>query len=126
MARRDITGAVDFAHLEGYAAGDQGVVDEVLEIFREQSEIWVRLLDPAGDAEGWRDGAHTLKGASLGVGAFDLAGVCGEAEVASGAGEAERIALLERVRNALNAALGDIAAYTHERALQSLQTPPRR
>ena len=126
MARRDITGAVDFAHLEGYAAGDQEVVDEVLAIFREQSEVWVRRLDPVGAAEGWRDGAHTLKGASLGVGAFQLADVCTEAEAASGRSEGERTVLRERVRHALNAALADIAAYAHERALQSLRTPPRR
>ncbi len=30
MARRDITGAVDFAYLQNYAAGDLDLVDEVL------------------------------------------------------------------------------------------------
>ena len=125
MARRNLIGAVDFAHLEGYAAGDQGGVDEGLAVFREQSEVWVRLLDPAGAAQGWRDGAHTLKGAALGIGAFALADVCAEAEAASDREEGERIALLECVRNALNVALTDIAAYAHERALQSLRTPIR-
>ena len=46
MARRDITGAVDFPYLEQYAAGDGALIDEVLSIFREQSAIWLRLLDP--------------------------------------------------------------------------------
>lgn len=122
MARRDITGAVDFAHLETYAAGDAVVIEEVLQIFREQSSLWIRLLDPAAP-EGWRDGAHTLKGASLGIGAFDLAEVCSRAEQAAGAGEVERAVLLEKIRNALDAVMTDIFAYTHECALQSLKTP---
>ena len=39
MARRDLTGAVDFDYLEGYAGGDQAVVDEVLGLFRQQAEL---------------------------------------------------------------------------------------
>jgi HPt (histidine-containing phosphotransfer) domain-containing protein len=83
MARRDLTGAVNFKHLETYAADDQAVVDEVLAIFREQAAMWIRLLDPA--AEGWRDAAHTLKGSALGIGAFALADECEAAELAGAA-----------------------------------------
>jgi HPt (histidine-containing phosphotransfer) domain-containing protein len=120
MARRDITGAVDFAHLERYAAGDAGVVDEVLALFREQAAMWIRLLDPA--SEGWRDAAHTLKGSALGVGAFQLADACGAAELAP-PDLVDRAAKLAQVRDALDAALADIAAYVHEQALKSLKSP---
>lgn len=123
MARRDITGAVDFAYLESYAAGDAVVITEVLGLFKEQAAVWGRLLDPSGDAQGWRDGAHTLKGASLGIGAHQLADVCDRAEQASSQGEIERTLLLDELRNAQDAVLSDIAAYIHERALQSLKTP---
>ncbi len=105
MARRDITGAVDFAYLETYAAGDQQVVEEVLAMFREQSSLWLRLLDPHGDPASWRDGAHTLKGASMGVGAFQLGQACEAAEAGSQNDGATRAALLDRVRDRLNAAL---------------------
>lgn len=125
MARRDITGAVDFGHLEAYAAGDQGLIDEVLDLFKQQVEMWMRLLDPRGDAGVWRDGAHTLKGASLGVGAFDLARACAAAEQGETAGPGEKAVMLEHIRDALDAALADIAAYTHEQALKSLKTPKR-
>ena len=37
--------------------------------------------------------------------------------------EAEGAGGLDAVRNAMDAALGDVAAYAHERALQSLRTP---
>jgi HPt (histidine-containing phosphotransfer) domain-containing protein len=114
MARRDITGAVDFGYLEGFAAGDQKVVDEVLALFREQAELWTALLDP--DAEGWRDAVHTIKGAARGIGALPLGDAC---EAAERAGPQA----LGDVRHALDLALADIAAYAHEQALNSLKTP---
>ncbi|HVN00814.1 MAG TPA: Hpt domain-containing protein [Caulobacteraceae bacterium] len=116
MARRDIKGVVDFAYLEGFAAGDETVVDEVLALFREQSTIWGAMLAP--EHEGWRDAVHTIKGAARGVGAFQLGDVC---EACEAAGPAD----LPSVRDALDAALHDIAAYAHERALSSLKSPGR-
>jgi HPt (histidine-containing phosphotransfer) domain-containing protein len=114
MARRDLTGAVNFRYLEDFTAGDEAVIDEVLALFREQAAMWSVLLDPASD--GWRDAVHTIKGAARGVGAFALGDVCAEAE-ARGADH------VNAVRDALDAALGDVAAYAHERALQSLKSP---
>ena len=109
MARRDLTGAVDFGHLETYAGHDAELVEEVLGLFDEQMATWMRLLDP--DAPTWRDAAHTVKGAALGVGAFQLAEACGAAEAAGeGASPAERVRLTEKVRDAVAAALHDIAA----------------
>jgi len=121
MARRDLTGAVDFGHLESFAAGDAALIEEVLAMFREQAAVWVRLLDPHGAEGGWRDSAHTLKGAALGVGAFRLAEACGEAETAWESDPGHKAVLRGRVLDALDAALSDIAAYEHEQALQSLK-----
>jgi len=118
MARRDITGAVNFEVLEGFTAGDQAVIDEVLDLFRQQVELWTPLLDAKSD--GWRDAAHTVKGAAAGIGADALARVCGEAEVTP-----DNLAgpVLDRVRTALDAAVGDVAAYQHEQMLRSLRSP---
>ena len=121
MARRDITGAVDFDFLESYVAGDQALVEEVLGLFDEQAELWMRLLDPAGDPGAWRDGAHTLNGSAGGIGARTLAAVCGEAEQAAGESAALKAALLERLQTALDLVRADIAAYRHEMALKSLR-----
>lgn len=112
MARRDITGAVDFAYLEGFAAGDETLIDEVLAIFREQAGMWSPMLDSG--AEGWRDAVHTVKGAARGVGAFALGDACE-------ACERDGPAMLRDVHAALDLALMDIAAYAHERALKSLK-----
>jgi hypothetical protein len=112
MSKRDLSGAVDFAYLEGFALGDAKVIDEVLALFREQASLWAPMLD-AGQ-EGWRDAVHTIKGAARGVGAFALGDACERAE-AAGPGA------LPAVHAALDAALFDVAAYVHEQALKSLK-----
>ncbi len=121
MARRDLTGAVDFAYLENYAGGDLGVVEEVLALFREQASLWARLLEPDAPAQSWRDAIHTLKGSARGIGANALAEACEAAEAAPAGAE---IPGLARVRDDLDAVLSDIAAYVHELALRSLKSPP--
>ncbi|MBV9508748.1 MAG: Hpt domain-containing protein [Caulobacteraceae bacterium] len=118
MAKRDLTGAVDFAYLEAYAGGDAGVVAEVLALFREQAALWARLLEPTA-AEGWRDAVHTLKGSARGIGAAALGEACAAAEAAD---DAARPAALAHVLDALDLALADIAAYLHEEALKSLKS----
>ena len=119
MAKRDITGAVDFAYLETYAAGDMALVDEVLGLFREQVELWRPMIKPeAGRA--WGDAVHTLKGAARGIGAFALAEACDVAEKSEK--QPERAPpLLDAVHDALDTALSDVAAYQHERMLQGLR-----
>lgn len=118
MARRDLTGAVQFEVLESFAAHDDGVIEEVLNIFREQAAIWTPMLDVR--SQGWRDAAHTVKGAAASIGAAELTRLCGEAETAE---RAVASPALDRVRDALDRVLADIAAYQHERLLQSLRTP---
>jgi hypothetical protein len=116
MARRDLTGAVDFSVLEGMTGGDAAISEEVLGLFVEQAALWSALLNPKID--GWRDGVHTIRGAAGGIGADDLAAICGEAEAAE---QTLAAPALERVRTALDAALADVAAYRHELMLRSLK-----
>ncbi len=116
MARHDLSGAVDFTVLERVVGGDTDVTEEVLGLFVEQAALWSGLLE-IGD-EGWRDAAHTLRGAAAGIGADGLARACAEAEAADQAAAAP---FLDRVRNALEAALGDVAAYRHELKLRGLR-----
>lgn len=94
--------AVDFDYLEGFAAGDMQVVTEVLELFRGQAELWGAALETPG--EGWRDIAHTIKGAARGIGANRLGEVCDRAEQ----GDASQI---PEVRAALADAVAAIEGY---------------
>ncbi len=121
MARRDLTGAIDFAYLESYTAGDQVIIDEVLSLFREQAALWRRLLDPQVEIEGWRDAVHALKGAAGSIGARDLAQACAAAERGSDSGHGARSSGLSGVLDGLDLVLADIAAYQHEQALKSLK-----
>jgi HPt (histidine-containing phosphotransfer) domain-containing protein len=116
MARRDLSGAVDFAVLEATTGGDDGISEEVLGLFVQQAALWSPMLDVR--EEGWRDGVHTLRGAAAGIGAGALAAACAAAEAAD---KAEAAPLLERVRDALETALADVAAWRHELMLRSLR-----
>ncbi len=121
MARRDLTGAVDFDYLQGFCAGDMALVEEVLGLFSEQASLWGRLMDPAGDAEAWRDGAHTLKGSALGIGAEAVAEACDAAETGWSRPAHIKSGLKARLDFTIDLALADIAAWRHEALLQSLK-----
>ena len=116
MARRDLSGAVDFTVLERMTGGEDAITEEVLGLFAQQAALWAPMLD-ARD-EGWRDAAHTIRGAAAGIGAEALAACCLAAEAADKAGAPP---LLDRTRDALDAALADVAAYRHELMLRSLK-----
>ena len=116
MARRDLSGVVDFAVLERMTGGDDGVAEEVLGLFVQQAGLWSPMLDVRED--GWRDAVHTIRGAAAGIGAAALAQACQAAEAAD---KPEAPPLLDRVRDALEVALADVAAYRHELMLRSLR-----
>ena len=116
MSRRDLTGAVDFSVLDRTTGGDDGVAEEVLGLFVQQAGLWAPMLDVR--QEGWRDAVHTIRGAAGGIGAAGLAAACLEAEQADPAVAGRR---LDDVRDALNAALADVAAWRHELMLRSLK-----
>lgn len=116
MARRDLSGAVDFTVLDRMTGGDDAIGEEVLGLFVQQAAMWSPLLDVRED--GWRDAVHTLRGAAAGIGAGALAAACAAAEAAE---KAEAPPLLDRVRDALDTTLADVAAFRHELMLRSLR-----
>jgi HPt (histidine-containing phosphotransfer) domain-containing protein len=117
MALRDVTGVVDFAYLDAYVGGDVVIVEEVLNLFLHQVELWTPLLDPAH--EGWRDAAHTLKGAALGIGAKALSEAAHDVEHSDEEGAETRI---DNLKTELDKALLDVSAYLHGLQLKSLKT----
>jgi hypothetical protein len=93
--------AVDFAYLEGFCAGDTGVLTEVLAIFQEQAAKWVDVIAVLGNQG---DVAHTIKGAARGIGANALADAAAKAEFG---GPAD----IEAVKIELARALAEIEGY---------------
>ena len=78
---------INIDHLLSMTGGDADLADEIIGIFRQQAEIWSRLLDPRADATQWADAVHTLKGSALSIGAEQLAEVCKIAESAGRSAE---------------------------------------
>lgn len=116
MARRDLSGAVDFGVLDRMTGGDDAVAEEVLGLFVQQADLWSAMLDPDGEA--WRDAAHTLRGSAAGIGAGTLA----EAGLAvEQSAPPMHVAALERLRAELDRALADVAAWRHELMLRGLR-----
>ncbi len=109
---------MDLDHLSAMTGGDTALGIEVIEIFQHQAQLWSRLLDPRLEARDWSDAAHTLKGASLGIGALKLAAACERAEKA-GRGEgppspAHAAVLLGDVKDALGETLEAAARAAYD------------
>lgn len=96
---------IDLVHLARYTLGNRELEHEVLELFSQQSVVYLaRLGDAISDRE-WLEAAHTIKGSARAIGAWKL-GTCAEnAEALSSAdGPAAREAALIDIEAALVAA----------------------
>lgn len=71
---------IDMDHLLNMTGGDANLADEVLDIFRNQSETWGRMLSADLSQREWADAAHALKGAALSIGAAEFAEACSQVE----------------------------------------------
>lgn len=109
---------LDLGQLSAMTGGDTELSLEVLGIFREQAQLWSRMLDPRSEARQWADAAHTLKGASLSIGALKLAAACETAEKAGRSdtppSPAHASVLLGDVKDALGEALEAAARAAYE------------
>jgi HPt (histidine-containing phosphotransfer) domain-containing protein len=108
---------MDLDHLSAMTGGDAALGIEVIEIFQHQAQLWSRLLDPRLPARDWSDAAHTIKGASLGIGALKLAAACERAEKAGRSdtppSAAHAAVLLGDVKDALGEAIEAAARAAH-------------
>ncbi|MEN0651572.1 MULTISPECIES: Hpt domain-containing protein [Hyphobacterium] len=95
----------DRDHLAQYTSGDAALEAELFGLLKDQAERCLGALQAANDANAWRAAAHTLKGASRGVGAFELAEACERAEDAT---EASWPAAVANVRAAANRAFAEM------------------
>lgn len=115
---------VDQAHLDRMTGGDAALAAEVLGLFREQCDLWMRLLEPTTETLDWGNAAHTIKGSARGIGAWMLGEICGEAEEAARDGELTRDqkrAWREAISNELSGVLTEIARLEHKSLLATLR-----
>lgn len=107
---------VDASQLELMTGGDAELAAEALDIFRSQTEVWSRLLDPAGERQSWADACHAIKGAARSVGAMALGEVCGRAETLGRSAEVSRMqasVMLSEVKDRMYEAIEALAEVQH-------------
>lgn len=71
---------LDRNHLAQYTNGDAALEAELFGLLAAQIEACVSAMKAASSETEWRRAAHTLKGASRGVGAMELGEACAIAE----------------------------------------------
>jgi HPt (histidine-containing phosphotransfer) domain-containing protein len=125
MSEPDPVPPIDRAHLDRMTMGEDSLKAEVLGLFRNQTQSWMRLLDPETDTADWRVAAHTLKGSAMGIGAWALAEACSVAEATAKKerilSQGEKRMFTDRIRVELDAALADIATIEHRLAIAALR-----
>jgi len=111
---------LDRDHLKAMTGGDKALALEVIEIFREQTGLWMRLMDPKAEPRQWADAAHTLKGSCLSLGALQLASACERAEKAGRSDTPPSVTaaavLLGEVRDCLALTMEEVAKASYELA----------
>lgn len=109
---------VDIDHLMSMTGGDADLADEVLDIFRNQAEMWGRLLDPDLNQTQWADAAHALKGAALSIGAKEFAEECAVVEQKGRGDDAvsrvESATLLSSLKDGLGQAIEACAKASYQ------------
>jgi HPt (histidine-containing phosphotransfer) domain-containing protein len=115
---------VDLAHLNRMTGGDGALASEVLGLFRQQWDLWVRLLDSTTETLDWGNAAHTIKGSARGIGAWQLGEICGAAEAAAREHELTRNQKrewLDAITSEMDSVLVEIARIEHKAMLASLK-----
>lgn len=101
---------VDLEHLSKYTGGDRNLERELFQIYVPNGEEYLDAMQQAignGDDAIWRRSAHSLKGASRGIGAFPISNIAEEAEKLQDGDSEER----ERLVGELRVALEQVRAF---------------
>lgn len=99
---------IDKDHLERYVTGDDALRDEILSIFHDRIEELRVQIDPGMDDTGWHDIMHAMKGASRGVGAWEVGDLCETGEALTGSEKlADRHVLATQLQDLLTAVLAE-------------------
>ena len=80
MTPNDSDLEIDFEHLDKYVGGDIALTKEIFSLFKNQVEMWGRMLTADADDDTWASVTHSLKGTARAVGAMNLAQMCEDAE----------------------------------------------
>lgn len=108
---------IDLSQLATMTGGDAELAVEALGIFRQSTDLWGRMLDPASEPEHWADAAHAIKGAARSVGLMALGDACEEAERlgrSDAVSAAQAGVAISGVKDRLGEAIEAIAQVEHQ------------
>lgn len=107
---------VDLPYLRRFTQRDFALEEEVLRLFIEHAPKYLASMRTAGTAKSWHDAAHTLKGASRGIGAWRVARCAEGAERLRFDTDLDRRAFaLDSAAEALDEAIGYIHVVLRSR-----------
>ncbi len=97
---------VDLVHLARRTLGDRAHELELQLRFRTRSDLYLKRLKDAADAEGWREAAHAVEDAARCIGAWRVARSAADTaaldEPANAASRAKRIEAMEHAIDEAN------------------------
>ena len=106
--------AIDLEHLARYTGGEKGLNGEILRLFDGQITSMVAELNgllASRDSKRWREIAHTIKGAALGVGAFEMGEAAARAEPVDPADNAQAQAAIQKLEREAQTVRAFIETY---------------
>lgn len=114
---------IDFEHLNLYVGGDAGLTREVFGLFRNQVEMWGRMLTVDADDDTWMSVTHSLKGSARAVGAVNLAEICetAEAQVGSEATSGGRERAVQNIEHVISLVLTEIQRWEYDDQMNRLK-----
>ncbi len=116
---------IDIAHFERMTMGDRSLMSEILSLFREQVDMWTKLLDPNVSTPDFMVGAHTIKGSARGIGAWNLGEICNAAEEAAKSmplSKDQKYIWREQILQELDKVIIEVANIEHKLAIESLKS----
>lgn len=115
---------IDFDHLNRFVQGDVPLTKELFGLFRNQVEMWVRVLDAQSDDETWVSAVHSLKGSANAVGAVALAQRCERAEtlVADNKTSGARDMAVQDIEFRISRAVAEIQRWEYRQTLNDMRS----
>ena len=114
---------IDFDHLRQYVGDDPDLTREVFGLFKNQVEMWGRMLSSDADDDTWASVTHTLKGSSLAVGANDLAKLCEKSESLVGEGNrpGARDVAVQNLEFRISKVIAEIQRWEYRQQMKDLR-----
>jgi HPt (histidine-containing phosphotransfer) domain-containing protein len=115
---------IDFDHLNRFVQGDVPLTKELFSLFRNQVEMWSRVLDARADDETWVSAVHSLKGSANAVGAVALAQRCERAEtlVADKKTSGARDMAVQDIEFRISRAVAEIQRWEYRQTLNDMRS----